>query len=49
MKMIPMKEDTFWFKEIEYFRLQVIVEDGKPVAVMGHYDNGRSDKHQKSN
>jgi len=48
MKLIPMKEDLFMVKEIDYFRLKVIVEDGKAIAVEGHYDNGTVDKHDKS-
>jgi len=48
MKMIPMKEDLFMFEEIEYFRLKIIIEDGKAMAVEGHYDNGTIDRHDKS-
>ena len=48
MKMIPLKEDLFMFEEIDYFRLKIIIEDGKVVAVEGHYDNGRTDRSDKS-
>lgn len=48
MKMIPMTEDTFMFEEIDYFRLKVIVEGDKAIAVEGHYDNGRSDRNERS-
>lgn len=48
MQMIPMKEGMFMFKEIDYFRLKIIFEDGKAVAVEGHYDNGRTDRNDKS-
>jgi len=48
MKLIPMKEDLFMVNEIDYFRLKIIIEDGKAVAVEGHYDNGTVDKHDKS-
>ena len=48
MKMIPLKEDLFMFEEIDYFRLKIIVEDGKAFAVEGHYDNGRTDRNDKS-
>jgi hypothetical protein len=48
MKMIPMSEDTFMFEEIDYFRLKVIVEGKKAVAVEGNYDNGRSDRNDRS-
>lgn len=48
MKMIPMTESLFRFEELDYFRLKVVVEDGKPVAVEGQYDNGRTDRNPKS-
>jgi hypothetical protein len=42
--MIPINETTFMFDELNYFRLKVIVENGKAVAIEGLYDNGRSDR-----
>jgi hypothetical protein len=48
MQMIPMTEDTFWFKELDYFRLKFIRENGKIIAVEGMYDNGRTDRNDKS-
>ncbi len=48
MEMIPMNENTFWFTEIDYFRLEVITDNGKAVALVGHYDNGRTDRNEKS-
>ena len=48
MKMIPMKEDYFMFKEIDYFRLKMIIENGKNVAVEGHYDNGTIDRNERT-
>ena len=47
MRMIPVTENLFMFNEADYFRLIVILEEGKPVAVEGHYDNGRSDRNDK--
>ena len=46
-KMIPMNENTFMFEDIEYFRLKVIMEDKKAVAVEGQYDNGRTDRNER--
>lgn len=43
LKMIPLTDDYFWFKEVDYFRLKVIVKDGKAVKLEGHYDDGRID------
>lgn len=48
MKMIPIGEDRFMFEEIEYFRLKFIIENGKAVAVEGQYDNGRTDRNDRS-
>ncbi len=46
-KMIPMNENTFMFEDIEYFRLKVIKEGKKAVAVEGQYDNGRTDRNER--
>ena len=48
MKMVPMSETVFGFDEIDYFRLEIIMENGKASAVVGHYDNGRTDRNEKS-
>ncbi len=42
-RMIPLAEDLFMFKEIDYFRLKIIKENGEIKAVMGLYDNGTTD------
>jgi hypothetical protein len=47
-RMIPMNETTFMFDELSYFRLKVIVENGKAVAIEGIYDNGRTDKNLRT-
>ncbi len=43
-KLIPMSESKFWIEEIPYFRLEMIKEAGKVVAIQGLYNNGRKDK-----
>ena len=48
MKMIPMGDDLFMFDEIDYFRLKIIKDKGKVIAVEGHYDNGNTDRNDKS-
>jgi len=48
MKMIPMKKDLFMFDDIDYFRLKIIIKEGKAVAVEGQYDNGTTDRHDRS-
>ncbi|MFB0564958.1 MAG: S41 family peptidase [Candidatus Aminicenantaceae bacterium] len=42
-KMIPLSEDLFMFKEIDYFRLKIIKENGEIKGVMGVYNNGTTD------
>lgn len=47
-KMIPMTETMFWFEDLDYFRLSVELDDnGNPVALIGNYDNGRTDRSPK--
>jgi hypothetical protein len=48
MPMIPITGDTFGFDEIPYFRLKVVMENGKAVAVVGHYDNGDTDRNERT-
>ena len=46
-KMIPISEELFMFKEIDYFRIKFLKENGVVIAVMGLYDTGRTDKNIK--
>ena len=48
MKMIPLSEDFFNFNEIGYFRLKVIMENNRAVAVEGVYDSGNVDRNERS-
>ncbi len=48
MKMVPMKDDMFMFNDIDYFRVKFIKEGNKVVALEGNYDNGRTDRNDKS-
>jgi len=48
-KMIPMANDLFMFKDIDYFRIKVITDDsGNPTELNGLYDNGHVDISPKS-
>lgn len=47
-KMVPMTESTFMFNEIPYFRLNIIVDNGKAVAIEGLYDNGDLDRNART-
>ncbi len=47
-KMIPMTEDTFWFEDIDYFRLKFIKDDkGEVTEVLGMYQGGRTDGNKR--
>jgi hypothetical protein len=47
-KMIPVTETLFMFEELDYFMMEIVVENGKPVAVVGHYDDGRTDRNERT-
>lgn len=47
-RMIPLSNDLFMLKEIDYFRIKIIKEDGVVKGIMGMYDNGRTDKNLKN-
>jgi hypothetical protein len=45
MQAIPMTERLFRFNEIDYFRIEVILDEtGQPQKLVGHYDNGTTDE-----
>lgn len=49
-QMTPISEDTFMFKDIDYFRLKFIKDsNGKVTEVNGLYDNGDVDRSMKTN
>lgn len=48
IKMIPMKEDLFMFDDLDYFRVRFIREGDKVIAIEGLYDNGNTDRNEKS-
>jgi hypothetical protein len=48
--MIPMSEDTFMFKDLEYFRLKFIRDAlGNSIEVNGLYDDGHQDRSKRTN
>lgn len=48
--MIPMTEDTFMFKDLEYFRLKFIRDAlGNANEVNGLYDDGHQDRSKRTN
>jgi hypothetical protein len=47
-RLIPLSNDLFMLKEIDYFRLKIIKEGGVVKGVMGMYDDGTTDKNLKT-
>lgn len=48
--MIPMSEDTFMFKDLEYFRLKFVKDAlGVVYEVNGLYDDGHQDRSKRTN
>jgi hypothetical protein len=45
--MVAMSDDTFCFKDIDYFRLKFVKDNGKVVAVEGHYQSGQVDRDER--
>ena len=44
----PMTGTMFSFDAVPYFRLEVVLgDDGVPVKLVGHYDNGRTDENPR--
>jgi hypothetical protein len=43
-QLIPMSETLFMIEEIPFFRVEIEMENGQPVAIIGHYNNGRTDR-----
>jgi retinol-binding protein 3 len=42
---VPMTETVFRFDGIDYFRLEVVLDDqGRPTKVIGHYNDGHTDE-----
>ena len=50
MRAIPLTETLFGFSEIDYFRIEVVLDpSGRPLKLIGHYDNGDTDESPRSN
>ena len=47
-KMFPINENTFGLDGLDYFRLRIVMENDKAVAVEGMYDNGRIDRNERT-
>lgn len=48
-KLTPMGDHWFMIEELDYFRIQFVVdENGEVNELIGHYDTGRTDGHKRS-
>ncbi len=48
--MRPMTDDTFMFRDLEFFRLKFIRDVlGNSIEVNGLYDDGHEDKSKRTN
>ncbi len=49
-KLTPMAADKFMIKSLDYFRIEFVRNDsGEVVKLVGLYDNGRTDAHERDN
>lgn len=48
MEMIPIGKNLFLFKKLDYFRIKIVLEDGKFVTIKGLYKNGRKYDYQRT-
>jgi len=50
MRAIPLTKTLFGFAEIDYFRIEVVLDQsGWPLKLIGRYDNGDTDESPRSN
>ncbi len=48
-KLVPMKKDWFALEDLEYFRVEFARnESGRVVKIIGHYQEGQVDGHEKA-
>jgi hypothetical protein len=48
-RALPMNETLFRFEDLDYFRLEVVLDDaGAPIKLVGHYNNGHTDESPRS-
>jgi hypothetical protein len=44
-RMIPISETLFCFEELDFFKLEIETDDeGNPIALVGYYDRGYTDR-----
>ncbi len=49
-RLTPMATDKFMIKSLDYFRIEFVRDDsGKVIKLVGLYDNGRTDAHERDN
>lgn len=48
IRMIPIGEGTFVFDEMDYFKIEMVKEDGKVVGVRGIFSTGRAEVYERT-
>lgn len=48
MELVPLSKDRFMIPDIPYFRIKLDKKDGEVVAIIGQYQDGRSDRSPRS-
>lgn len=49
-RLIPMADDKFMMENLDYFRIEFVRDEtGKVVKLVGLYDNGMTDAHERDN
>jgi hypothetical protein len=48
VRMIPVDESTFLFEEMDYFKLEMIKEEGRVVGIRGLFSDGREEVYDRT-
>jgi CubicO group peptidase (beta-lactamase class C family) len=48
IRMIPIDESTFVFEELDYFKVEMVEEEGRVVGIRGIFSTGRAEVYAKT-
>ncbi len=48
VRMIPVNESSFVFEELDYFRVEMVKEQGKVVGIRGIFSDGREEIYERT-
>lgn len=49
LEMTPVTQDLFAIQGYDWFRIQIVIQDGRANAIKGLYDNGQMDENSRDN